>query len=217
MSDPNPCAGPFGAAYDFWIERPWLSAIVGRAMWGIDTAPLYASIESAVAGRGGGETLLDVPCGGGLALRALRPAQDVRFVATDISEPMLERTRRRAAARSLGQVETVSADMQALPFADGFADLCLSYSGLHVVPHPRRALGELVRCLRPGGDLVGSTFLAAGTRRQRAIFQAGRRRGLPSPEFTADDLRAWLAEARIEDAFVDRHAGFAMFGGRKQR
>jgi hypothetical protein len=37
---PNVCAGPFGSFYDFYIERPWLVRIIGRAIWGIDGSVL---------------------------------------------------------------------------------------------------------------------------------------------------------------------------------
>jgi hypothetical protein len=30
----NVCSGPFGAVYDFYIERPWLARLVLGAMWG---------------------------------------------------------------------------------------------------------------------------------------------------------------------------------------
>src|SRR4051794_15554853 len=107
----NQCATAFGAFYDFYIERPWLSRPVGRLQWGIDVRPMYPSME-VIARAGGGATVVDVPCGGGLALRALRPDQDVRFVAVDMDERMLERPRARAARRGRGRVETLAADMR---------------------------------------------------------------------------------------------------------
>jgi ubiquinone/menaquinone biosynthesis C-methylase UbiE len=212
----NPCAGSFGALYDLYIERERLAASIGRVVWGIDTSKLYASIRAMLEPLGNGETILDVPCGGGVAFRGLRPGQNVRYVAADLSATMLDRARRRAAKRSLKQIETVVADMQALPFEDGFADVCLSYSGLHAVSEPRLALEETVRCLRPGGELAGSTFLAEGSRRQRLIFEAGRRRGAPVPSFTSRDLRGWLADAGIASARVEPDTGFTIFGGSKQ-
>lgn len=60
---------------------------------------------------------------------------------------MLCRAERRARKRALRQVELVTADMTALPFADGEADLFLSYSG-HPVP-PRRE--EVARWLASSG------------------------------------------------------------------
>jgi ubiquinone/menaquinone biosynthesis C-methylase UbiE len=76
-----------------------------------------------------GATILDAPCGGGVALRALRPDQDVRYVAADLSPKMLAHAQRRAKKRSLNDVQFVLADLRALPFANEEADLFLSYSG----------------------------------------------------------------------------------------
>jgi hypothetical protein len=67
-------AGPYGLIYDYSIERESLMRAVGRAVWGIDMSVLYTSME--VIGRvTDGATILDVPCGGGVAFRALRPDQ----------------------------------------------------------------------------------------------------------------------------------------------
>lgn len=212
---PNVCAGPFGALYDAYIERERLSRLVGKLIWGIDTGPFYASFD-AIRDVPSGGTILDVPCGGGVAMRALAPEQDVRYVAADLAEPMLTRVRRRVAERRLRQVEVVVADMCELPFEDALADLCLSYSGLHCVSGPERAVHEIARCLKPRGRLVGTTFLAGGTRRQRFLFEFGRRRGHPMPTFTAGDLRGWLLDAGIAAPEIVSKNGFALFGGLKR-
>ena len=211
---PNSCAGPFGALYDFYIERPWLVSVIGRAVWGIDASVLYESM-APISRAADGATIADVPCGGGVALRALRPEQDVRYLAMDLSPKMLERAERRARKRSLKQVEPRVADMTELPLADGEVDLFLSYSGLHMVPDPERAIAEIARCLKPGGQLIGTTFLADASRRARAIFGVGRRRGHPVPP-SRMDLRRWLEAAGFDDPAIGPQRGFATFGGRKK-
>jgi ubiquinone/menaquinone biosynthesis C-methylase UbiE len=210
---PNICAGPFGAFYDFYIERPWLMRSIGRAVWGIDASVLYASME-LIPQVADGATIIDVPCGGGVAFRALRADQDVRYIAADLSEKMLARATRRARARSLNQIEFVAADMTALPFADGQADLFLSYSGLHMVNDPGRALSEIARCLKPSGRLIGTTFLSGGTRRARALFGIGGRRGHAVPP-RREDLHRWLISAGIAEPRIGPHVGFAAFSGYK--
>jgi ubiquinone/menaquinone biosynthesis C-methylase UbiE len=210
---PNVCAGPFGAFYDFYIERPWLMRSIGRLVWGIDASVLYASME-VIARAPTGATIVDVPCGGGVAFRALSPAQDVRYLAGDLCQKMLERAGRRAKARSLKQVELLSADMTELPFTDGEVDLFLSYSGLHMVPDPQKAVAEMARCLKPGGRLIGTTFLSDGSRRARALFKAGSYRGHPLPP-SREDLRGWL-EGSFDDPTIGSQAGFAAFGGHKR-
>jgi ubiquinone/menaquinone biosynthesis C-methylase UbiE len=212
-STPNVCAGPFGAVYDFYIERDWLMRLIGRVVWGIDASVLYASME-AISRAGDGATIIDSPCGGGVGFRALRPNQDVRYLAADLSGKMLARARRRAGKRSLSQVEFVTADMCALPFADAQADLFLSYSGLHMIEDPEPAVREIARCLKPGGEVVGTTFLAEGSRRQRAFFEIGRRQGHAAPPHLTD-LRRWLTDAGIADVVIEPGRGFAVFRGRK--
>jgi SAM-dependent methyltransferase len=210
---PNVCAGPFGAFYDFYIERPRLMQAIGRLVRGIDSSLLYASMEP-IARAPAGATIADVPCGGGVAFRALSPGQDVRYLAADLSPKMLRRAERRARARSLDQVELLVADMTDLPFAEGEVDLFLSYSGLHMVPDPERAVSEMVRCLKPGGELIGTTFLADASRRARALFRAGSYSGHPLPP-RREDLRAWLEAAGFEESTIGPEAGFTAFGGRK--
>ncbi|MEX0972954.1 MAG: class I SAM-dependent methyltransferase [Solirubrobacterales bacterium] len=211
---PNVCAGPFGAFYDFYIERSWLMQAIGRAVWGIDASVLYASM-GPIADASAGATIIDVPCGGGVALRALSPDQDVRYVAADLDPRMLQRTERRALRRSLRQVEVVAADMSALPFHDGEADLFLSYSGLHMIDDPQRAIGEIARCLKPGGRLIGTTFFADTSRRARALFRIGSHRGHPLPP-RREDVDRWLVEAGFDETTIGPQAGFAAFGGRRR-
>jgi ubiquinone/menaquinone biosynthesis C-methylase UbiE len=211
---PNSCAGPFGAFYDFYIERPWLTQVLGRVIWGIDSSVLYASMEPIMRAPAGA-MIVDAPCGGGVAFRALSPEQDVRYLAVDLAPKMLERAERRAGARSLRQVELLEADMTELPIADGEADLFLSYSGLHMVPHPGEAVAEMARCLKPGGQLIGTTFFSDATRRARAIFKAGSYQGHPLPP-SRGDVRAWLEEAGFEKLTIGPQVGFAAFSGRKR-
>jgi ubiquinone/menaquinone biosynthesis C-methylase UbiE len=213
QSSPNVCAGPFGAVYDFYIEHDWLMRLIGRVVWGIDASVLYTSME-AISRAGEGATILDVPCGGGVALRALRPDQDVRYIAVDVSEKMLERAEHRAKRRSLSQVEFAVADMRALPLADGEADLVVCYSGLHMLDDPEPAVRELTRCLKPGGELLGTTFLAEASRRQQALFELERRRGNPTPP-RREDLRDWLQKSGIAEAVIQPERGFGVFRGRK--
>ncbi len=213
QSAPNICAGPFGSLYDFYIERPRLMQVIGRAVWGIDASVLYTSMEVIRRARAGA-TIVDVPCGGGVAFGALRPDLSVRYVAGDLDAKMLARARRRAAARSLDQVEVVRADMLALPLPDRSADLFLSFSGLHMVHEPALAVAEIARCLRPGGEVVGTAFLLDGARRQRALFRSGRWLGHPEPPSHAA-LRDAFAAAGITDVVIAPERGFAAFSGRR--
>lgn len=209
----NACAGPFGAFYDFYIERPRLMRLIGRALWGIDAGILYESME-AIASVPRGATVVDVPCGGGVAFRALRPDDDLRYIAADLDPRMLARAERRRRKRGLVQVELVRADMTALPFADGEADLFLSLSGIHMVEDKQQAVMEMARCLKPGGELVGTSFFSDCSRRARMLFELGRRRGHAMPPSRAE-LRQCLESAGLVAPTIGPQRGFAAFHARK--
>lgn len=205
----NQCAGAAGGVYHFYIERPRLASVIGRAIWGIKIADLYTSMRQ-IGQVADGATIVDVPSGGGVALRALAPHQQVRYIAVDIDPDMLARTRAKAAALGLNQVETVEADMCRLPFDEASVDLLCTYSGLHMIDKPETAIAEFARVLRPGGRLLGSTFVHDGSRRQRAVFEAGARRGHAVPPPDAATLESWLGECGLTDVELSGR-GFVTF------
>jgi SAM-dependent methyltransferase len=147
-----------------------------------------------------GSAVLDVPCGGGLALRGMRPKQDLRYVAADISPVMLSRTRR-LAARLGRTVEVANADLMRLPFEDNEFDLCVCFNGLHCVADPARAVREIARCLKNGGRVVGDTLVRGAGLRQDLALAAFRRFGLFGPGRTLDDVEEWLTGAGLR---IDR-------------
>src|ERR1700680_1186655 len=144
------------AIYDAGVKHEHVATVGARAMWGADMRRLFAEI-ARLADVPVGTSVLDIPCGGGLAFRGLRSGQAVHYVAADISPYMLTRARREAGRRGVQDaIEFVQADVTALQFPDASFDLCVTYNGLHCLPDPRAALGELARVLKPGGRLGGA-------------------------------------------------------------
>lgn len=206
MQTRNVCSGPFGAVYDYYIERPRLARVVLGLMWGVDPRPFYKSLR-AVSELADGATVLDVPCGGGVALRGVGPAQRLRWIGVDLEPAMLRRAARRAARLPRVEAQLMEGDMTRLALDEQSVDVCLSYGGLHCVRDPSKALSEMARCLRPGGRLLGSTFLARGSRRQRALLR--------NDEFgiagSADEVRGWMLDCGLTDIAIDREDGLAVF------
>ena len=196
--------------YDFFVERETLSRPVAKLLFGTDTRRLYEGLRAIDSVPDGG-AVLDIPCGGGVALRALTPERRIRYVAADIAPAMLERTAQVARRSGLDQVETRSADVEDLPFGDGEFDLCLSFAGLHCFPHPGAAAREIGRCLRPGGRFVGSVFLTDGGLRYEPMVLAGRVSGVMGPSGTMRDLEGWLADAGFADVRIERSGAIAYF------
>lgn len=105
-----------------------------------------------------GAAVLDVMTGTGTVALALaaRPDLEGSVVGADLSDGMLDVAR----AKSSGQakVSWVQADATRLPFPDKSFDLVVCVSGLFFVPDMEAALREWRRVLRPGGEVVFSSF-----------------------------------------------------------
>lgn len=187
-------ASPLGAAYSAYMERPRLSRAIGRLVWGGDTGAYYESM-AAVGEVAAGGTIVDCPCGAGPALRALRPDAGVRYVAADLSPSMLRRARERAEKRGLDGIELVESKAEDLPLESASADLFLSYWGLHCFPDPEAAIMEIGRVLKPGGRLVGASFVRGPSLRQRIVLRPGA--GDFGPMCTEAELLEWLAAAGL--------------------
>ncbi len=203
----------WGSFYDWMVEHPVVGGAAWRAGLGSDLRLLHDTADE-VGRLSAGARVLDVPCGGGVALRGLRPGQGLSYVAADISPRMLERTTAAAAERGVAdQVSTSLADVGALPFDDGAFDLVVTLTGLHCFPDPRAAVLEMGRVLRPGGLLVGSAVLNDTGRRFEPLRRAGRRSNLIGPSGSSADVRAWLGEAGLVDASVTLAGALGYFRG----
>jgi len=96
---------------------------------------------------------LDVGTGAGHTALALAP--HVREVtAVDLTEAMMDQGRQLARQRGVANVRFMHADAMELPFPDGSFDLVTCRRAAHHFADVRRAVGEMVRVLRPGGRLV---------------------------------------------------------------
>jgi len=205
----------WGSFYDWTVEHPR----AGGALWRVgiqsDLGLLYRA-AAEIGRQPAGARVLDVPCGGGVALRGLTPGQGVEYVATDISQRMLDRTRARA--DELGVADQVTgqlADVGDLPFEDGSFDLVVSFTGLHCFPDPARAVVELCRVLRPGGVLTGSSMTNDAGLRFEPLRRTGRLAGLLGPGCTSGDVRRWLTAQHVEDVTLELSGAMAYFRGVK--
>jgi len=194
------------------MERPRVSSRISRVVWGGDTRPYYASMAAAGEVPSGG-MIVDCPCGAGPAMRAI-PAE-VGYVGVDLSPSMLRRAHERAAVRGLANAEFIEADAAAIPLPANFADLFLSFWGLHCFPDPAAALLEAARILKPGGCLVGSSFLrGTDTLRQRLFIRP--HVGDFGPLGTQPEIESWLTDAGLNLASAKRSGPFLFFEARKR-
>ncbi len=206
----NPLWAP---VYDWLVEHER----VGGTLWQLGTGSTLGELYDAVAEIGrlpAGSRVLDIPCGGGVALRGVRPGQGLDLVAGDIAPAMLERTMAAAAERGIAeQVQPLVADVHDLDLEDGSFDVVASFTGLHCFPDPHAAVGEMARVLRPGGVLVGSAILNDTGRRFEGLRIAGRTAGILGPGCTTAELLTWLAESGIVRVRAEASGAFVYFRG----
>jgi arsenite methyltransferase len=103
-----------------------------------------------------GETVLDLGSGAGLdsILAARRVGPGGRVIGVDFTPAMIDKARANVRAVGLANVEFRAAPVEALPLADGTADVALCNGLFNLCPDKPRALAEVYRALKPGGRLL---------------------------------------------------------------
>lgn len=129
---------------------------IERAL-GVGNHLRFAEIES-------GETILDLGCGAGIdsVLAARRTGRSGRVIGLDFLPEMLERTAAAAAEAGLENIETLEAEMEAIPLPDESVDHVISNGVVNLSARKRRVLAECARVLRPGGRLSVSDLTVGG-------------------------------------------------------
>jgi SAM-dependent methyltransferase len=117
-----------------------------------DDMPAYAAAV-ARAGLPRGGVVIDVGCGTGRALPALRRAvgPDGFVIADDLTPEMLAQARPQGTP---ARAALILADARRLPFADASADALFAAGLVSHLPDTEAGLTELARVTRPAGLLV---------------------------------------------------------------
>lgn len=187
---------------------PWSLVAEG---YSATTRQFLAEFSEAGLSRlsyGGDSTVIDVACGPGTTAIPLA-AEVARITCVDFSTAMLDELRLAAANAGVANIDAVEADGQALPFADATFDLGVSMFGLMFFPDRQKGFAELHRVLKPGGQvLVSSWAPASRSPLMQAVMAALREEETPQgPEPVPSGLE-------VPENFEQemRRAGFADVG-----
>ena len=139
-----------------------------------------------------GLRVLDAACGtGNLAVLAARRACVVSGI--DIAANLIDQARARAAAEGL-RIDYREGDVEALPFDDGQFDLVVSSFGVMFAPRPSVAAAELLRVIKPGGQLALANWTPEGfLGKMFKVFKAH----LPPPPAGVPSPMGWGDEATV--------------------
>lgn len=105
--------------------------------------------------------VVDIGCGTGFPLLELaqRFGAGARLHGIDPWEAALDRIRMKMQANDLTNIELHEREAESLPFSSAFCDLVVSNNGLNNVRDASLVMREIVRVLKPGGQLVFSVNL----------------------------------------------------------
>jgi phosphatidylethanolamine/phosphatidyl-N-methylethanolamine N-methyltransferase len=172
-----------------------------------------AAARAAAAAAGAAGDVLVVGVGTGLELGLL--PKRLQVTGIDLSARMLAIARERVARKGLRQVKLQVMDAAALDFPAGRFDVALAPYVMSVVPSPARALDEMWRVLKPGGEIVIVNHFSdeRGLRAQieQAMEQSAAWLGW-HPVFPYSAVGDWVA-GRKDAELVERRpiAPFGMF------
>jgi len=145
-----------------------------------------------------GERVLDCATGTGDLALAFRRAVGVsgEVVGTDFCEEMLALAPAKAAREGLA-VRFETADVLALPYADGSFDVASIAFGIRNVEDPARAISEMARVVRDGGRVAILEFGQPGGALFGALYRFYSGRVLPR-------IGGWVSGERSAYEYLDR-------------
>lgn len=139
--------------------------------------------------------VLDNGCGTGILLPDLTARCDAVY-AVDLSPDMLAQARERAPRADLRE-----ADLESLPFPDGFFRTVICRGSLHHVPSRERAFAEACRVLAPGGLLAltepSDDFFAVRWARA-ALYRASSKFDVHDRAFTRREVEELMSATGFE-------------------
>lgn len=102
-----------------------------------------------------GEVVIDLGSGAGLDcfLAGVRVGRRGRAVGVDMTPEMLSTARRIARENRIRNVEFRLGEIENLPAADNFADVCISNCVINMSVNKGRVYREIYRVLKPGGRI----------------------------------------------------------------
>lgn len=146
---------------DAITQGKWWSRLYFKLLWGgVDDNDIARRVLAWIPDDFTGN-MLDVPVGTAVFTAAkYKQMTKADITCLDYSTDMLERAEQRLRDAGITNVKTMQGDVGALPFENDTFDFVLCMNGLHVFPDKERAYAEILRTLKPGGELLACFYIA---------------------------------------------------------
>ena len=146
---------------DAITQGKWWSKLYFKLLWGgVDDNEIARRVLSWIPDDFSGK-LLDVPVGTAVFTKdKYHHMTNADITCLDYSQDMLEQAESRFRGLGITNIKTMQGDVGALPFENDTFDKVLCMNGLHVFPDKTMAYAEILRTLKPGGELLACFYIA---------------------------------------------------------
>lgn len=141
---------------------------------------------------------VDLGCGTGELLDIMKDHAGTA-IGVDSSPRMLQEARKRFSAAGGKNVEIRLGEIEHLPLGDNEADLAVISLVLHYLEEPVRAVAEVARVLKAGGDFVLAEFAPHENRSLKSVY------GVKWLGFDPAAVRSWLEKNAFRVNRVESH------------
>lgn len=151
-----------------------------------------------------GDVVVDLGSGAGFDcfLAAARVGPTGRVIGVDMTPEMVERARALARRDGVTNVEFRLGEIEALPVANGLADMVISNCVINLSPEKPRVFAEAFRVLRPGGVLMVSDLVLRRPLPERVRASVEAYVGCISGASLREDYLTMIATAGFEQVQV---------------
>lgn len=201
---------------DALTARKWWSKLYIDLFWRVDDIAISQRILSHLPLSGTADAtlkVLDAPCGTMVfTLPYYKQMKHAEIVGLDYSTAMLEKAKQSVQEEVAVPVTFCQGDAANMPLESDSFDVIVSLNGLHAIPNKLGTLDELSRVCRPGGQLIGCSYIKGGKRISDLLVKTvlNHTGHFTPPHFTAEGLEAALKE-RFSQVKVEQDRSFLLF------
>lgn len=143
------------------------------------------------------DTVLECACGTGAISRAVA-AKCRKLVAVDLSSKMMKQAEKKC--KKYGNAIFRKADITKLNCRDGRFDKVIAGNVIHLLDEPEKAVREMMRVCKKGGNVIIPTYINDSTRVSKTLVKIIEKAGLTfKREFDLESYMEFFRDMDIKD------------------